>query len=144
MKSYKYRAMKEDGTKIEGKYEASSKDDVIEMITSSGYYPLKIEEVVESKPIELKIFDRVTKKDLAVFCRQFYTMLDAGVSITNSINILSKEIPNKKLREILSEIEDDIKKGELLSESMSKYRKYFPQLLISMVESGRSVEILMK
>ena len=69
MKSYKYRAMKEDGTKIEGKFEASSKDDVIEMITSSGYYPLKIEEVVESKPIELKIFDRVTKKDLAVFCR---------------------------------------------------------------------------
>jgi len=39
------------------------------MITSSGHYPLKIEEVVESKPIELKIFDRVTKKDLAVFCR---------------------------------------------------------------------------
>ena len=106
------------------------------MITSSGHYPLKIEEVVESKPIELKIFDRVTKKDLAVFCRQFYTMLDAGVSITNSINILSKEIPNKKLREILSEIEDDIKKGELLSESMAKYKKYFPQLLIKMVESG--------
>ena len=111
MKTYKYRAMKEDGTKIEGKYEASSRDDVINMITSSGHYPLKIEEVVESKPIELKIFDRVTKKDLAVFCRQFYTMLDAGVSITNSINILSKEIPNKKLREILSNIEDDIKKG---------------------------------
>ena len=63
-------------------------------------------------------------------------MLDAGVSITNSINILSKEIPNKKLREILSEIEDDIKKGELLSESMAKYKKYFPQLLIKMVESG--------
>lgn len=136
MKTYKYRAMKEDGTKIEGKFEASSRDEVINMITSSGYYPLKIEEVVESKPIELKIFDRVTKKDLAVFCRQFYTMLDAGVSITNSINILSKEIPNKKLREILSNIEDDIKKGELLSESMAKYKKYFPQLLIKMVESG--------
>ncbi|MBU5453871.1 type II secretion system F family protein [Caproiciproducens sp. MSJ-32] len=138
MKTYKYRAMKEDGTKIEGKFEASSRDDVINMITSSGYYPLKIEEVVESKPIELKIFDRVTKKDLAVFCRQFYTMLDAGVSITNSINILSKEIPNKKLREILSNIEDDIKKGELLSESMAKYKQYFPQLLIKMVESGEN------
>lgn len=136
MKTYKYRAMKEDGTKIEGKFEASSRDEVINMITSSGHYPLKIEEVVESKPIELKIFDRVTKKDLAVFCRQFYTMLDAGVSITNSINILSKEIPNKKLREILSNIEDDIKKGELLSESMAKYKQYFPQLLIKMVESG--------
>lgn len=136
MKNYKYRAMKSDGTKIEGKFEGSSKDDVINMITSSGYYPLKIEEIVESKSIEFKLFEKVTTKDLAIFCRQFYTMLDAGVTITNCINILSKEIPNKKLREILSTIEDDVKKGELLSESMAKHSKHFPQLLISMVESG--------
>ncbi|MGV2644830.1 type II secretion system F family protein, partial [Clostridium perfringens] len=57
-------------------------------------------------------------------------------SITNCLNILSNEIPNKKLRDILSKVEDDVKKGELLSESMAKHNKVFPQLLISMVESG--------
>ncbi|GAA0083569.1 type II secretion system F family protein [Clostridium sp. CTA-7] len=136
MKIFKYRAMKADGTKIEGKFEGSSKEEVINMIASSGYYPLKIEEVVESKSIEFKFLDRITTKDLAILCRQFYTMLDAGVPITNCLNILSNEIPNKKLRDILSKIEDDVKKGELLSESMAKHNKVFPQLLISMVESG--------
>lgn len=136
MKNFKYRAMKSDGTKIEGKFEANSKADVINMITTSGYYPLMVEEITESKQIEFKFLERVTKKDLAIFCRQFYTMLDAGVSITNAISILSNELPNKKLREILSEIEDDIKKGDTLSESMARHRKYFPQLLISMIESG--------
>lgn len=136
MKAFKYRAMKSDGTKVEGKYECISRDDVISMITSSGYYPLKIEEVVESKPIEFKAFDRVTTKDLAVFCRQFYTMLDAGVSIVNCLDILSTELPNRKLRTILTSIGEDVKKGELLSVSMARHKKYFPQLLIKMIESG--------
>lgn len=136
MKVFKYRAMKSDGTKVEGKYECISRDDVISMITSSGYYPLKIEEVIESKPIEFKAFDRVTTKDLSVFCRQFYTMLDAGVSIVNCLDILSTELPNRKLRNILVSIGEDVKKGELLSVSMARHKKYFPQLLIKMVESG--------
>lgn len=136
MKIFKYRAMKSDGTKVEGRFEANSKADVMNMITTSGYYPLMVEEVIESKQIEFKLFERVTTKDLAIFCRQFYTMLNAGVSITNAISILSNELPNKKLREILSDIEDDVKKGETLSESMARHKKYFPQLLISMVESG--------
>ena len=136
MKNFKYRAMKSDGTKVEGRFEANSKADVMNMITTSGYYPLMVEEIIESKQIEFKLFEKVTTKDLAIFCRQFYTMLNAGVSITNAISILSNELPNKKLREILSDIEDDIKKGETLSESMARHKKYFPQLLISMVESG--------
>ncbi|MCF0149581.1 MAG: type II secretion system F family protein [Clostridium sp.] len=136
MKKFKYRAMTKEGSKKEGTFEGGSRDDVVNMITSSGLYPLMIEEIIESKQIEIKLFQRVTTKDLAIFCRQFYTMLDAGVTITNCINILSSEIPNKKLREILSVIDGDVQKGELLSESMAKHKKYFPQLLISMVESG--------
>ena len=136
MKVFKYRAMKSDGTKVEGRYECISRDDAISMITSSGYYPLKIEEIVESKPIEFKVFDKVTTKDLAIFCRQFYTMLDAGVSIVNCLDILCTELPNRKLRGILTSISEDVKKGELLSVSMARHKKVFPQLLIKMVESG--------
>lgn len=136
MKVFKYRAMKSDGTKVEGRYECISRDDAISMITSSGYYPLKIEEIVESKPIQFKVFDKVTTKDLAIFCRQFYTMLDAGVSIVNCLDILCTELPNRKLRGILTSISEDVKKGELLSVSMARHKKVFPQLLIKMVESG--------
>lgn len=136
MKSFKYRAMKSDGTKIEGKFEGENRDEVISMITSNGYYPLKIEEVVESKSIEIDLFGRITTKDLAIFCRQFYTMLEAGVSIVSCLEILSVEISNKRLREIIVEVTEDVKKGDTLSESMAKYPKVFPQILIKMVESG--------
>ena len=136
MKKFKYRAMTKNGERIEGQYEANSKNDVLKMINSNGYYPLKIEEIIESKEIELSFLDKVTTKDLAIFCRQFYTMLDAGVSIVNALDILSTELPNKKLKEILREIDEDVKKGELLSVSMAKHKKYFPKLLIKMIESG--------
>ena len=48
MKNFKYRAMKSDGTKVEGRFEANSKADVMSMITTSGYYPLMVEEIIES------------------------------------------------------------------------------------------------
>lgn len=136
MKKFRYRAKKNDGTNVEGVFEGNSKDDVINMITSSDSYPLMIEEVVEGTSFKLKFLDRVTTKDLAIFCRQFYTMLDAGVSIISCINILANEVPSKKLREILALVEEDMKKGDPLSESLGKHKKYFPQLLISMIESG--------
>lgn len=136
MKSFKYRAMKSDGTKIEGRFEGEDREEVISMITSNGYYPLKIEEIIESKRIEIDLFGRITTKDLAIFCRQFYTMLEAGVSIVSCLEILSVEISNKRLREIIVEVTEDVKKGDTLSESMAKYPKVFPQILIKMVESG--------
>lgn len=136
MKSFKYRAMKSDGTKIEGRFEGENREEVISMITSNGYYPLKIEEIIESKRIEIDLFGRITTKDLAIFCRQFYTMLEAGVSIVSCLEILSVEISNKKLREVIIEVTEDVKKGDTLSESMAKYPKVFPQILIKMVESG--------
>lgn len=136
MKSFKYRAMKSDGTKIEGRFEGEDREEVINMITSNGYYPLKIEEIIESKRIEIDLFSRITTKDLAIFCRQFYTMLEAGVSIVSCLEILSVEISNKKLREVIVEVTEDVKKGDTLSESMAKYPKVFPQILMKMVESG--------
>ena len=139
MKKYKYRAMKADGKKIEDEFEAESREEVVSMITSSGYYPLKIEEVKTSTTIaEFNFTKKITAKDLTIFCRQMNTMLDAGISITNCLSMLSTQVTNKKLRAIITEIEDDVKRGEMLSHSMAKYPDAFPKLLVSMVESGEA------
>ncbi|WP_160675221.1 type II secretion system F family protein [Clostridium sp. C8-1-8] len=136
MPSFKYKAMNENGERLQGTYTADSKDEVMEMISANNYYPLLVEEINQGTTINLQMFDRVKIKDIAVFCRQFYTMLDAGVSINSSLNILARQLPNKKLRETLSKVEDNVKKGETLSESMKLQGKVFPDLLISMVETG--------
>lgn len=137
MPKFKYRAMNQTGEKIEGDYEADFQDQVLAMISDKGYYPLKIEEVVESAKIEISLFEpKVKIKDIAIFCRQFYTMLDAGITLNHALNILGNQITNKTLKAAILKIEEDVKKGEMLSDSMKKFPNVFPALLISMVESG--------
>ena len=136
MKKFKYKAMKNDGTKTSGEYEANSREDVMEMITSNGYYPLKVEEVIESATINIR--RKIKVKEISIFCRQMYTMLDAGVPLINSLNLMSTQVTNKHLVEIVKVLEEDVRKGEMLSNSMRKFPEAFPTLLTSMVESGEA------
>lgn len=138
MAKFKYRVMNSDGEKIEGNYEANSKDEVIDFISGNGYYPLIVEEVIESTNIEIKFNNKVKLKDLSIFCRQFYTMLDSGVPILTCLNILSDQIQNTKLKDAIKEVEDDVEKGGILSDAMKKHTEVFPDLLISLVTSGEA------
>lgn len=138
MAKYKYRVMNSEGKKIEGYYEADSKNDVMNYIGINGYYPLLVEEVIESKNITFTFGQKVKVKDIAIFCRQFYTMLDAGVPILICLDILSKQILNVKLIEAIKSIKEDVEKGEALSEAMKKYPSVFPSFLISLVISGEA------
>lgn len=75
MKKFKYRAMEKDGGKIDGDYEANCEEDVISMITANGYYPLKIEEIIESTKIEFKFREEVTTKDMSIFVDKYIQCL---------------------------------------------------------------------
>jgi type IV pilus assembly protein PilC len=138
MGKFKYRVMNSEGEKIEGQYEANSKDEVIAFISSNGYYPLMVEEIVQSANIELKLSKKVKLKDLSVFCRQFYTMLNAGVPILTCLDILANQIENQKLREATKAVNEEVEKGGVLSEAMRKHKEVFPELLVSLVASGEA------
>ena len=138
MPKFKYRVMNSDGEKVEGSYEADSKDEVIDFISGNGYYPLMIEEISESAKIEINFNSKVKLKDLSVFCRQFYTMLNAGVPILTCLDILSNQIENKKLRQATKEINEEVEKGGVLSDAMRKHKDVFPDLLVSLVASGEA------
>ncbi|MDR3598293.1 type II secretion system F family protein [Clostridium sp.] len=138
MGKFKYRAMNSEGEKIEGNYEADSKNEVIDYISGNGYYPLIVEEVVQSTNIELNFNKKVKLKDLSIFCRQFYTMLNAGVPILTCLDILSNQIENKKLREATKEINEEVEKGGVLSDAMRKHTDVFPELLVALIASGEA------
>ena len=138
MGKFKYRVMNSEGEKIEGSYEANSKDEVMNFISGNGYYPLMIEEISESANIEMNFNSKVKLKDLSVFCRQFYTMLNAGVPILTCLDILSNQIENKKLRQATKDINEEVEKGGVLSDAMKKHADVFPDLLVSLVASGEA------
>ncbi len=137
MPLYKYKGINERGEKIEGTQSANDKNEVLAILRSNYYYPVEIEEVLQSKDIkELRFFTSIKIKDIAVFCRQLYTLLNAGVTIINCLDILKNQSENKSLKKGLEHVYDDIQKGLTFSEALKKQKKIFPTLLINMMEVG--------
>lgn len=147
MANFKYKAINSEGQRIEGSQSADSESQVREMLLSNQYYPLSIEKE-NSKNKSSFSFDRKVKlKDIAVFCRQFYVMLDSGLSIGKTLNILIEQGEKAKLREALIGVNSDIKRGETLAISMGKRKDVFPKLLTSMIDAGErsgNLDIILK
>ncbi|MBU3182047.1 type II secretion system F family protein [Clostridium psychrophilum] len=137
MPTFKYSVMNQQGKKLEGNFKANSKNEVLAMIEDNNYYPIEIKETLEREHQDLfESFEKVKTKDLYIFCRQFYTMINAGANISNALNVLRKETQNKKMRKSLNEIYEDVQKGVSLSEALGKHKDVFPELLINMINTG--------
>lgn len=133
---FKYRAIAKNGQTVEGVFEAASESDVISMIKANSYMPLQVErDVGEEAKFEL-FKAKVKKKDLAVFCRQFFTMIDAGLGIVKCLDILEVQTENKTLQVTISRVNEDVQTGLTLSEAMKKHPLIFPTILTNMVEAG--------
>lgn len=95
--------------------------------------------VLEIKPLTQGDKDtkgKVTPMNLAVFCRQFSTMVQAGVPLLGTIKILSQQSDNKVLRAVCAKMGQSLETGRTLSEAMKDYPKIFPKIFVSMVEAG--------
>ena len=74
--------------------------------------------------------------ELSIFCRQFSTMIDAGVSLVRCLAVLQEQQTNPKLKRIINEIQKEVESGSSLSKSMSKFPKVFNNLFIGLVRAG--------
>jgi len=138
MPVYRYVAKSRFGEKIKGIYEASDRAAVVNMIREKSFFPVDIKEYAKSRGFSLsKLFCRVTIKDLSVFCRQFSTVVNAGVPIPVGLDILRKQTENTGLRHIIDNIFEEVQKGKNLSQVMGSYKgTIFPELLVNMVRTG--------
>lgn len=135
---YKYKALTKQGETIEGFFEASDEADVLTMLKSNDYLPIAVEKDIGAGAQIYLFSPKVKKKDLAVFCRQFYTMIEAGLGIVKCFEILEAQTSNKTLRSALGAIHEDVQKGFTISEAMNNHDKVFPSILINMIEAGEA------
>ena len=138
--SYAYRIKTKEGRIVSGKMEADGEGAVASRLRSQGYTPIQItKESKVSGKMELHIFpQRVKLKDLAVFSRQFATMINSGLSLLRTLNILSEQTENPLLAKTIATLRDDVEKGSSLSGSMSKHPKVFSNLFVAMVRAGET------
>ena len=137
MPLFKYTALNNVGEKVEGSYTAGDRSQLLQMIRENGYHPVKIMEVNGKKELKDLSFSRKIKiQDISVFCRQFASMLNAGVSIVKCLDILNQQTINKRFKKVIWEVYEAVQKGEHLSEALRTHGDVFPELLINMIETG--------
>jgi len=137
MASFTYKAKTSAGNIISGKFDATDMDMVVSFIRSKGMYPLDIKEsTVMQKNISLSKNKKISQNDLAIFCRQFYTMINAGVSVVGCLDLLRRQTENPRLAKIINTVYDDVQKGNALSEALRSHLSVLPVILVSMIEVG--------
>jgi len=138
--TYEYAVRDRSGSIVTGKIDADSPAAVASKLKSMGYAPVKISVVKTSGlSMDLKIPTfgaKVNLKELAVFSRQFATMINSGLSMLRSLSILEEQQPNKAFSEILTQIRLEVESGSALSISMAKSPEIFPPLMVNMIRAG--------
>lgn len=137
MPGFNYTAIDRSGKRVRASVEASSLETAKSSLRGAGYTILEIkEQTTLNRDIELPFLGNPKAKDMAVFCRQFVSILRAGVSVAAVLSMLGQQTANKKLRAAIREMQADVEKGETLAGAMRRHSKIFPSILVNMVAAG--------
>lgn len=139
MPGFNYTAINRNGKRVRSSLDASSIETAKSSLRGAGYTILDIkEQTTLNRDIEIPFLGKPKAKDMAVFCRQFVSILRAGVSVASVLSMLGQQTGNKKLRAAIREMQADVEKGESLASSMRRHPKIFPAILVNMVSAGES------
>ena len=140
MESFSYKAVSAAGKDVKGSVEAESREEAARKIKEQGLVPVSIgKQGALDKDVNIPIFKgkKIPARDMSVFCRQFASILKAGVSVINALERLAEQTENKKLKEAIVNTQSNVEKGENLSDSM-RQNDAFPSILIDMVRAGEA------
>lgn len=139
MPAYAYVAVDESGKQKKGTIEAANVDAAKAQLKGEGKIPISVEiPNALNKDIEINIGGKVKPRDLAVFCKQFQSILHAGVTVIQALEMLGEQTENKKLRKAIVETKTLVEKGDTLAGAMRTQEGVFPNILIHMMEAGEA------
>lgn len=150
MVQFQYKARDEKGSLYKNVVIAESIEFARSQLSEKGLWVIEIEEIKKENKTALDfeldgIFAQlmgVGLRDLVIFCRQFSALVNAGVAMMRSLNILSVQTENPKFAKILKNVKDDVEQGISLSESFGKHPEVFDRLFVSMVKAGETGGVL--
>lgn len=139
MASFEYVIIDQKGKEKKGSMEGTNIEKVTAALKAEGWIPLSVKEQnILNKDINLSIGSGIKPRDLSMFCRQFNSILAAGVTVISALQMLTVETDNKVLKGAIKAVQAAVEKGETLADSMRIQDKIMPPILVNMVEAGES------
>jgi type IV pilus assembly protein PilC len=145
MPAFTFTATASDGKSVTNTSEAVSVSELRQRLSQQGYTVKEIKPAKEKglkadmsvpMPAFLERFQKVKLTELSIFCRQFSTMIDAGVSLVRCLDVLGEQNSSPKLKKIILDLKLEVEAGNMLSKAMSKYPGTFSNLFIGLIRAG--------
>jgi len=141
--TYDYKVRDRTGNVVTGQLVGDSETLVLQKLREMGMTPVEVKKSGTGLQFEINLRPgRVKQKQIAVFCRQFATMVNSGLPILRSLAILGDQTESKELAKVLVQTRMDVEGGSSLSAAMAKHPKAFNNLFISMVKAGETGGVL--
>ena len=138
MASFRYVITDKFGKERKGNIEANSQETAVAKLQGDGAIVLSIKEGggLDDAAWNIQIGSGVKKKDITVFCKQFHSILNAGVTVIEGLHMVEDQTENKNLKKALHNVVTNVEKGDSLANALQAEGKVFPELLIHMVAAG--------
>ncbi|MBP3507377.1 MAG: type II secretion system F family protein [Lachnospiraceae bacterium] len=137
MAVYKYKVVDASGKNKKGEIEAQNQEQAMNKLKADGFTVVSCDEAgAMEKDINITINKKIKPRDLSVFCKQFASILNAGVTIISALDMMSDQMENKTLQRILRETKAYVEKGGTLADGFRQHSKIIPPIMISMIEAG--------
>lgn len=139
MPEFRYTVIDAKGQTLSGTMEADNIDACRRIITQRGLYCMELSPAsLATRSISFGKKTKFKTKELSVFCRQFSTMLTSGIGVIKALDILYNQADQPHLKATIKKVYESVQRGQSLSASFSAQNGAFPDLMISMVESGEA------
>jgi type IV pilus assembly protein PilC len=136
MPIYSYTYKDPNGTLQKGTTEAETEDKLRARFEEQGLEVVEVTMIKKRGSIKSRGYGKVKLTNLSIFCRQFSTMVDAGVSLVRCLDVLSRQTQDPKLKKILLDIGERVEGGESLSRAMQRHPRCFSNLFIGLIRAG--------
>jgi type IV pilus assembly protein PilC len=141
--SYQYKVRDRAGNLVSGQLIGDSEGLVMTKLREMGMTPIEVKKANAGLKMEINLRPgHVKLKDLAVFSRQFATMVNSGLPILRALSILSDQTANKELQKVLVQVRLDVEQGASLSGAMERHPKAFKDLYVAMIKAGETGGVL--
>jgi type IV pilus assembly protein PilC len=142
MAMYTYTARTPSGDIQNGEVDVQSREEVVSYLRRNRMVPVKVEEKKGAGGGGFSLGTGIQTRDIVIFTRQFATMINSGLPLVQSLDILAKQSENKALRKVIEEILYDVESGQTLADAIGKHPKVFTDLYKNMVAAGEAGGIL--
>jgi len=138
--NFSYEVLSSAGKRAKGSITGDNREAVMAELKNGGNTVIRCEEAgTLEKDIHIGFLEKKPKpRDLAVFCRQFVSIIDAGVPVMTAFDMLGQQTENKMLRDAINDCKKTIEYGETLAAAMGQHPDVFPRMFVTLVEAGEA------